>query len=398
MGLAFYKKDIRMLSAKYIWILSLAAFVASARPGLNAEIKPIPSEEPGNWGRWREVGEMEVRRQQHSAVLLKNGKVLAIGGMTVEGNTHRYENSCELYEPKTERWRMTHSLRNKYGSSTAFLLKNGKVLVIGRGDYPYDECELYDPSTEKWSSTGSLIGSRDDIYATLLSDGQVLVAGGNCNHKPLASCERYDPRTGNWSPAASLSTPRAWHGLVPLRNGKVLAIAGAKDRKSCELYDPEADKWVPTAPLSADHGYRFLAIGLPNGNILVAGGTILASDHHLSSTPVLKCELYNPATEQWSPAATLLEPRGSLGATATVLPTGNVLIIGGRYPKMNAVLYHAHADNWRQAPMPIIHRCNHATVLLSNGNLMICGGRGIGGAAKDPYLTNSEILSIGDRQ
>ncbi|MHC4460136.1 MAG: Kelch repeat-containing protein [Planctomycetota bacterium] len=384
-----------MGNPRYIWFLGVAALVASACPGSNTEIKPMSSEEPGDWGRWREVGKMEVRRRKHSAVLLKDGKVLVIGGMTLEGLSHRYENSCELYDPKTERWQMTRSLRNKYGNSKAFLLKDGKVLVIGRGDYPYDQCELYDPTTETWSSTGALIAPRDSIYATLPSDGQVLVAGGDCRDKPLASCERYDPRTGNWSPAASLSTPRAWHGLVPLRNGKVLAIAGAKDRKSCELYDPEVDKWVPTAPLSADHGNFFFAIGLPNGKVLVAGGTISTFTSTVrcvtvSTTPVLECELYNPTTEQWSPAATLPEPRDSLGATATVLPTGNVLIIGGRRPGINAVLYDVHADKWLPARMPIIPRVNHAATLCPNGDLLISGGAGKGRS----YMNRCEILQL----
>ena len=181
--------------------------------------------------------------------------------------------------------------------------------------------------------------------------------------------------------------------MVPLRNGKVLAIAGAKNSRSCELYDPESDKWVPTAPLSADHGYRFLAIGLPNGKILVAGGTILISHrHHLNSTPVLECELYNPTTEQWGPAATLPEPRSSLLATATVLPTGNVLIIGGRRPRINAVLYDVHADKWLPARMPIIPRFNHAATLCPNGDLLISGGTGKG--RNYMYMNRCELMIV----
>jgi hypothetical protein len=349
---------------------------------------------------------MEVRRREHSAVLLNNGKVLVIGGRTLEGRSHRYENSCELYDPKTECWRMTSPLRNKYGNSTAFLLNSGKVLVIGRGDYPYDQCELYDPSTEKWSSTGSLIDRRESIYATLLSDGQVLVAGGFCRDKLLASCERYDPRTGNWSPAASLSTPRILHKLVRLRNGKVLAIGGLTDLKSCELtgfkpcelYDPEVDKWFPTAPLSADHGKHFFAIGLPNGKVLVAGGTICTFTSTMrcvtaNCTSVPECELYNPTTEQWSPAATLPEPRDSLGATATVLPTGNVLIIGDGDPRSKTILYDVHKDKWLPAPIPVIPRFIHAATLLSNGDLLISGGRGIAGKGRH-YMNRCEILQL----
>jgi hypothetical protein len=288
---------------------------------------------------------------------------------------------------------MTSFLLNKYGNSTAFRLKNGKVLVIGRGEYPYDQCELYDPSTGTWSSTGSLIGSRDRIYATLLSNGQVLVAGGDCRDKPLASCERYDPRTENWSPAAPLSTPRAWHRLVSLQNGKVLAIAGAKDSKSWELYDPEADKWAATASLATDHGIFFFVIGLPNGKVLVAGGTIVTLDHDvISSTPVLQCEVYDPTNEHWEEAAPLPRTLDSNGATATVLANGSVLLLWDRSHRNDALLYNVATDEWREVSGPNTPRHAHTAVLLSNGDLMICGGRG--STMQDSYLTSSEIFSL----
>jgi len=353
---------------------------------------------PAKLGDWREVGEMEIRRGDHSAVLLRSGEVLVIGGRTVEGRADRWENSCELYDPKIERWRMTRPLCNKYGNSTAFVLNNGKVLVIGRGDYPYDQCELYDPSTQEWSSTGSLIDRRDRIHATLLSDGQVLVAGGDCRDKPLASCERYDPRTGNWYPSAPLPKPSIWHRLILLHTGRVLAITVEDERNPCLLYDPAADRWVSTATPLQNHGYFFFAIGLPDGRVLLVGGTVITVTSGgkcatINSMPVLACELYDLATEQWSPAATLPEPRDCIVTTATALSSGDVFIVGGRRPQANAVLYDVDTDAWLPGPTPAIPRFNQAATLLANGDLLISGGKGraSGGGS---YLRQCEILRM----
>ena len=93
---------------------------------------------------------------------------------------------------------------NRGWASTITLLKNGKVLAVGGGttqaggQVGMSSCELYDPATGIWSYTGSLNVPRFFHTATLLADGKVLVFGNSQQYADLSS-EIYDPATGVWS-------------------------------------------------------------------------------------------------------------------------------------------------------------------------------------------------------
>ena len=88
---------------------------------------------------------------------------------------------------------------------------------------------------------------------------------------------------------------------------------------------------------------------LPNGQVLVVGG--LNSNNgviYLSSA-----ELYNPATGTWSPTAALTTARKS--HTATLLPNGKVLVAGGSFnsnPVASAELYDPATGTWTRHRVP----------------------------------------------
>ena len=68
-----------------------------------------------------------------------------------------------------------------------------------------------------------------------------------------------------------------------------------------------------------DSRYLHTASVLPNGKVLVAGGSLSAS---WRST-----ELYDPATGTWTPTGNMTAIRSE--HTASVLPNGKVLVAGG---------------------------------------------------------------------
>src|SRR5262245_55110487 len=72
------------------------------------------------------------------------------------------------------------SLATARQNHTATLLPNGKVLVAGGlgSSTATNRAELYDPATGKWTDTGPLVTARYYHTATLLLNGLVLVTGG----------------------------------------------------------------------------------------------------------------------------------------------------------------------------------------------------------------------------
>src|SRR6476661_3979959 len=62
----------------------------------------------------------------------------------------------------------TGSLVTARDNQTATLLSNGKVLVVGgmgSDSHRLASAELYDPTTGTWTSTGSLSGAHSDVAA-----------------------------------------------------------------------------------------------------------------------------------------------------------------------------------------------------------------------------------------
>ena len=142
---------------------------------------------------------MNIGRQQATATLLPNGKVLIAGG----ANRSRALSSTEIYDPATNTFAAsTPSMNVAREFATAALLPNGKVLIAGgvNSSGVISSTEIYDPATNTFAaSTPSMNDAHEFATATLLRNGKVLIAGGlstistTGNFTDLASTEIYSP-------------------------------------------------------------------------------------------------------------------------------------------------------------------------------------------------------------
>jgi N-acetylneuraminic acid mutarotase len=355
----------------------------------------------------------------HAATLLASGKVLVAGGRSRAvgpagsgcgcDNLFGYFESAWLYDPASNTWSPAAAMASQRTGFTATRLPNGKVLAAGGMGDANASAELYDPAVRAWSPAASMAVGRYGHSATLLPSGKVLVAGGgpaNGDSAYTATAELYDPKTNTWSSAGSMAAGRSDHSATLLPSGKVLVVGGyraLRERKGdeseyvaeAELYDPARNAWSPAGSMKVSRAGHTATL-LPSGKVLIVSG-ITASNHISSSDPETSArydsktvELYDPRTHAWSLARPMRTgPRQ--GHTATLLPSGQVLVAGGSYSILGfatalAELYDPQTDTWSAADMMQLGRAGHTATLLPSGQVLLTGG-----VLDGPAATGAEL-------
>ena len=373
-------------------VLSLDGTVASAQDGTPAK--------------WTTVGCLQNARVGHTATLLRDGRVLITGGYATSDELA----SAELYDPSERTCQPTGTMVTARTDHTATLLTNGLVLVAGgqcRGQ-ALNSAELYDPATGMWTSTGSMHLPRSYHTATLLANGQVLVAGGSHLASPPVFSqgippggasdvsELYDPGTGAWTITDSLQTARYCHSATRLNDGKVLVAGGygvqgmADLLASAEVYDPTTKTWSETGSLPQPLIYHTATL-LHDGDVLVAGGkTALVPENEDTAN----AEIYQASTGTWKPTASL--DAAVAGHTATLLPDGRVLVIGGTTdPEIwsNSEIFDTATETWHASPGLNRGRSLPTATLLADGQIFVTGG--IYAAGSPAFATTSaEVYNL----
>ena len=97
------------------------------------------------------------------------------------GESSPSSRAADLYDPATGRFSKTGPMKTGRWLHTATLLRDGRVLILGGrspNDSVYTGAEMYDPRSGTFSSVAGMREGRQQHTATLLPDGRVLIAGG----------------------------------------------------------------------------------------------------------------------------------------------------------------------------------------------------------------------------
>ncbi len=283
-----------------------------------------------------------------TATLLRDGRVLVVGGSGRNAAGAFSVAPAEVWDPATGSFSPAGTLATGREGHTATLLRDGRVLVVGGVDDNgfVTTAEIWDPATSTFSPTGSLSVGRGEARAQLLSDGRVLVIGGNdgtAGGRRL-SAEVWDPGTGTWSLGDTLPESRYPDGVL-LDDGRILVINRSFEDSIGSVFDPvtgESTDFSPWPDLPSPH-MSIVATRLQDGRVLVMGGeecvpqpegsktasieTAVGSGSFCTSVGNTRAAIWDPATSTFSSTGSLLEVRAQF--KAALLADGRVLVVGG---------------------------------------------------------------------
>jgi hypothetical protein len=333
---------------------------------------------PSGIGAVAEIAAMHIARASHTSTLLPNGNVLIAGGFAGSGSEYNPYRTAELYDPSSGTFQSAAEMTIGRSGHTATLLKNGKVLIVGGWTGRYDlrgSAEIYDPSANTFKPTGNLVIERAGNTATLLADGRVLIAGGEDRQEnAIANAEIYDPATGKFTATGSMAEPRGAHTATALKDGRVLILGGGSGHypsqnvyRSAELFDPATEKFSSAGEMSVGR-HKHAAILLHSGKVLIVGG----SDNRDWHGEYASAEIYDPASRTFTVTGAMNTSRFKLPAAVALLPNGRVLVAGGG---PFAELYDETTGTFTKVPGSLgAARFFASTTLLFGGKALITGG------------------------
>ena len=364
-------------------VLIAGGAIISAQGGVQSPLVAAELYDPAT-GLSASVPPMGFARAFHSATLLKDGRVLVSGGISLISGALSAVATAEVFDPATKAFRNTGGLTESRGrvSHTASLLPDGRVLLAGgwgeggNGQRTIlDSAELFDPASGRYSAAGNMRIARSSHTATLLFDGRVLLAGGRSPTGALASTELFNAAaTPMFSDGPALpGEPRAGHAAVRLGSGFVLVVGGCRA--------PE--------PINAR-----ASAGTGSGCHAVDGATPPAT------TALSRVDLYDPGSGAVGQFVEGIVPplqESRTDATLTLLPgDARVLVAGGLGQDGSSK---ALAELIEESPGPIyarrpvvgrmrVGRTFHGATRLASGVVLLCGG-----SARSGPLFNFSVLN-----
>ena len=348
-----------------LWVMLAGLMTAGC-----ANVAPPPAPEPSP----AKIQATPVRpRAAHTATLLEDGSVLLAGGCDTDGcAAAATAPSTEIYVPG-QGFRAGPPMQQPRDGHTATVLRDGRVLFVGgfarEGEPPLTSAELFDPASGRFEQAGRLTTGRSGHIAALLPDGRVLIAGGWVGpRRYTADAEIFDPTSLMFSAAAPMTQARHAAASSTLRDGEVLVTGGqdayAHGLDTAQLFDPAGQMWRSVARMSSPR-FKHAAVAWRDGSVLILGGT--TDDKRILSS----VEVFDPARRAFTAGPPMTVNRYKFADGVAARGDGCVVVAAGgsRVETLGAAGKFTTVPSTEQA-----QRSFATATVLADGRVLVVGG------------------------
>jgi N-acetylneuraminic acid mutarotase len=344
-------------------------------------------------------------RAGHTAVW--TGSEMIVWGGGTSGPT--YFNTGGRYNPSTNSWTPTSTVNAPDSRENLAAVWSGSEMIVWGGAGQNGASNTggrYNPGTDSWTATSTMNAPEGRVDFTGVWSGDEMIVWGGY-HPPsslLNSGGRYNPNTDTWLPTPTVNAPdpRAVHTAV--WTGEEMIVWGGNAFgippplfNTGGRYNLITDSWIATSTTNAPAGrFRHTAVWSGSKMIVWGGfghlGTLNTGGRYCVRSPIPCVGRCSPTPRpRPSPHQRPSPPPGIDGTwtvtgslntgrflhTATLLPNGLVLIVGGNDPHnttRSSELYDPASGSWTATGSLNTGRFRHTATLLTNGKVLVAGG------------------------
>ncbi len=277
-------------------------------------------------------------------------------------------------ETQGGRWTVVGNTGDEFfaGTPSATVTPDGRVMYC----HSTEDALLFDPRSGELEDAMMSPSSQGCHMQTVLTDGRVIFVGGQDPEDPASFVnavdyvKTYDVAANDWDELPDLNEQRWYPTLVRFADERLIACGGgqrpdARRTAACEIFNPATEMWTPTGSLMQPTEYSPSAL-LLNGEILTTW-----------SPP----QLYNATTGMWRATGNLQQTdRGypdHSDHSLVLLENGDALAVGIKGVAGEAMIerYDPDLGTWSLGASPAAIRSRPEVLMLPDGRVFCAGGR-----------------------
>ncbi len=291
----------------------------------------LQAHQPPRSFNWRQGRDLLLGTNQACAVVL-NGKVYIGGGLTGRDED---EYIIEVYTPESDGWSRLPECGVKW---FALAIVNQQLVLVGgfsRDNRDQSTILVWDSTSQRWTTPYPNMPTAQTSPAAVGYQQFLVVAGGHGRSR-LTTVEVLNSSTKRWSTASPLPIGCSW--LTPAVVGDTLYLLGGLTGLSLS-YSFNKQMFSISLPALVSHAVSTPRAPPPSweatdteltlstavslyDSLLAVGGK---DDQKRRSSTI---SLYNPQTRQWTKVGDV--PAALSECSCTVLPSGELIVLGGR--------------------------------------------------------------------